>query len=315
MKIVYQLLILIATFLFNSTAFSQCQLIDETVLFYNQFDVDTFLTKHSDCNYVYELSFHDDVTDLSGFTQFTSVSYIYFENTSLINDFSGFRNIDTVYGNLGFYDTIGATSLCGFENLKYVGQDLRFEHTTGIQSLNGLESLKQIVDGITINDNIDLKSLDGLQNVTSIGYDDEGIDKAYITITGNKKLNSCCGVQNILKNNFTDAIWNIADNASGCNSNQEVETATCNISNFSCLTSIHSLYAKELETIPTILSNAIQFNFPVNELSIYNLEGLKLINLTKVTNTVDLSSLNAGLYVLSLAIENEVINKRIMVVR
>ena len=78
-----------------------------------QAEVDAFLEAYGDCTHLFELELSGDISDISGFSSLTSLDYLYINECPLITDLDGFSNVDSIFGNLGFYDTEGLTTLCG----------------------------------------------------------------------------------------------------------------------------------------------------------------------------------------------------------
>jgi hypothetical protein len=176
--------------------------------------------------------------------------------------------------------------LSGLESLTSIGGDLFISHNGALTSLYGLASLTSIGDWLDISYNLDLTSLFGLDNI-----DAESISNLYIA---NNILLSTCDVQSICDYltlpNGTIEIYN---NAPGCNNSEEVEEH--------CLTSVVEHTGNEtISLFPNPASNFITFVAPqsmeIEEIIFYNHLGQKALVSKLVNNTVDVSKLKPGMY-------------------
>jgi hypothetical protein len=196
---------------------------------------------------------------------------------------------------------------------------------SALTSLTGLEGLTSIGGGLDVESNPILTSLSALNALNSIGE--------YIWISGNETLNSLTGLDKIDADSITDLeIYNnpflstcavqsicdylaspngyiyIYDNATGCNSPEEVDSACVYLSNgeinlepsFSiCPNPSSSTITIEL---PTATPQKNKF------LTIYNLNGQQLITrqITEPTTVIDVGTLPCGVYVVKVADERTV---------
>jgi hypothetical protein len=155
---------------------------------------------------------------------------------------TGLNNITHAWGSLTIEHNDALTSLAGLEGLTRIEITLTIGFNTALSSLDGLENLASTSGGIFVYYNDVLTSLSGLQGLTSIAgdlYFDtnpmltslNGLENissnsiVNLSIFGNSSL-STCEIENIcdyLANpNGTVSIYN---NATGCNSQEEVEEA------------------------------------------------------------------------------------------
>lgn len=181
----------------------------------SQQELDDYLATNPDCTVLDELELSGNITDLSGLSHITRIDWFYFNDLPLLTDLTGLHNIDTIGGNLGFYDTEGITNFCGFESLRYIGQDLRVDATVSIKNFIGFSDLR-VEDDVEIDGNQALTSLDGLETVTF----------SEVQVTGNPLLTDCCGIQDFLNAGFFNEA-NIENNAFPCNSDAQIIVESC----------------------------------------------------------------------------------------
>jgi len=163
---------------------------------------------------------------------------------------TGLENLTFIGGNifLGWNETL--LDLAGLTSLSFIGSELRIIYNPALTNLEGLESLITVDSNLILEMNENLESLNGIESLTSIGNDlNISYNNALISISGIENINpntinhliiaqnsslSSCEVQSIC-----DYIVNpngnitIENNASGCNSPEEVEEA--------CITNVHEL--------------------------------------------------------------------------
>ena len=260
-----------------------------------QQEVDEFLQLNPDCEYLFELDLTGDVTDISGFASLKSVSYLYVNDCPLLTNLNGFHNIDSIFGNLGFYNTEGITNLCGLDNIKYIGNDLRVVDCISMENLIGLGPVSEILDDIEIEGNINLVSLDGLENITSLA--------SSLRITDNPKLVNCCGVQQLLNAGNPLSSITIENNPSNCSNVDQIVATTCSAPTELCPFSVSTteLIATDIQVFPNPARQFIQLEYTddlvVNEVSIYDLLGQKHLQTFNPDNTISLANISKGIYV------------------
>jgi len=155
--------------------------------------------------------------------------------------------------------------------------------------------------GIVYNDV--LTSLSGLDNI-----DAASIDSLFIY---NNTALSSCEVKSVCDYlaNPTGTI-EIYDNAPGCNSQVEVEEA--------CTESVEELYAEDyLSLFPNpaihVVNISIHDGLEVEEVTIYTLTGQQLMQERPVSNTIDISHLQQGMYIVEVVIENTRFRQKLLV--
>lgn len=167
-------------------------------ILYTQQQIDSFSLNYPNCSH------------LQGFVRIRS---------NLENLF-GLSEIKVIQGELDIESTIGLNDLSGLDSLKYVAQSLNIWENE-LTNLDGLFNLDTIGGSLWIKDNYNLTTLHGIDSLAYLG--------GTLNISGNQNL-SVCDVVSIC-NYLVDPIGviNIENNATGCDSQQEVEEA-CTVS-------------------------------------------------------------------------------------
>jgi len=275
----------------------------------SQADVDAFLVNNPSCTYISELELSGDISDISGFSTLTSVDYLYIDDCPNLIGLTGFHNIDTIFENLGFYDTEGFSDLCGLNNLKFIGNDLRLEGTKSIENLNGLENLIFIGDNISIEENEKLESLNGLQNASLV-------DGVSINILDNPVLANCCGLQNIFSNT-ADLDVTIVNTPSLCSSIEDIINADCEFPVTDCITNTSEELAINIKVYPNPASNYLKIdNYEsqkIDQLLLYNSFGQRVIKVENPSSSIPVDLLANGIYVVEIRIGERTLSDKIII--
>jgi hypothetical protein len=291
--------------------------------FTSQTDVDNFQGNFTGCNSlngsVYIIA--SDITNLNGLSTVTSIAgglVIGHEwlggGNPLLESLAGLENIDSIEGTLHIQYNPLLTTMSGMQNLTYIGGSLNITGNDGMVNLTGLENLTAIGAGIGISGNDAMVNLSGLENVTTAG--------SYILIRFNDDLTSLTGLDNIEAGSITDlriysndkladcAVKSICDylaipggnveigsNAPGCNSPVEVQEV--------CLSSSEALRNVDKGSFypnpgKDFLIISTQNGVNLNEVIIYNLACQKVLKGKPVYNTLDISKLQPGMYIIEL---------------
>jgi hypothetical protein len=243
-----------------------------------------------------------------------------------ITNVDGLNSITSIGGSLNFKYNYNLTNLDGLENLRYIGGSLELGwweyNNASLENLDGLLGLDSIGGHLDIFYETSLKSLEGLENVTSIGGNIQillndsltslkGIDNIDAATIQNihiaeNPLLSTCEVQSVcdyLAN--PNGTIEINDNASGCNSQAEVEAA--------CEVGLNEIPTKNQFTICpnpsstqiTIETSAVPTKF---QISIFNLNGQEVIHqqIKEPRTVIDISYLPGGVYFVRMTGERSV---------
>jgi hypothetical protein len=203
---------------------------------------------------------------------------------------SGLNNLTSIGGYLEIYSNKDMTSLTGMEGLTSIGSYLTIFLNGSLTSLVGLDHLTSIGGFLDISFNSDLTSLSGLDNIDPNTISD-------LHIFWNQSL-STCAVESICDYLAApNGPVMIEGNATGCNSQEEVDSACIYLSNGEInLGSAFSIHPNPTSTIITLSTptkpdkNAF--------MTIYNINGQAIISrqITEQQTVVDVSGLNAGIY-------------------
>jgi hypothetical protein len=221
----------------------------EGIEFETQAQIDSFQVNHPGCTEIEGdvLIQGDNITNLNGLNVLTSIGgdLGVSQNWSLYS-LAGLDNVTSVGGNLVFYENLALTSLTGLDNMTSIGGNL-WCFISALTSLAGLDNVTSIGGYLGITNNPALTSLTGLDNVTSIG--------SFLVISQNNALTSLTGLDNIDATSI-DSLFiydntslsdcdvqsicdylvapngtiEIHDNAPGCNSPEEVDSACIYVS-------------------------------------------------------------------------------------
>ena len=221
--------------------------------------------------------------------------------TSLI----GLGNLTSMGDNFSIFHNSMMTSPMGLESLTSIGGYLYFGYNDALTNLTGMESLTSVGgEGLGITGNIVLTSLTGLENI-----DAGSIEALYIN--ENPSLFQCA-VQSICDFLASpNGEINIYGNAYGCNSQAQVEAACDAVGvEIVVIENEYSLFpnpANQTITITTKDRTIIQ------EVTIYNQTGQKVMQGKPVNNTLDVSQLQPGIYIIKVkTIEGNVREKLII---
>ncbi|MCD4747236.1 MAG: T9SS type A sorting domain-containing protein, partial [Bacteroidales bacterium] len=213
-------------------------------------------------------------------------------------------NVLTAFGGSFSIDGNSAlTSLSGLDNVTSIGGSLWIQGNASLTSLTALDNITSIWISLNISHNDALTNLSGLDNI-----DAASIDNLYIYC--NISL-STCEVESIC-NYLTspNGVIEILENASGCNSPDEVEAA-CEVGvtniNFESEFSIYP-NPTEKELFISVRNGAI-----INEVNIYNRIAQKVLHEHRITNTIDVSMLKQGMYIIELVTNKSKIREKLII--
>ena len=292
-----------------------------------------------------------NLTNLTGLDNVTSIAGLFIWTSDGLNSLTGLENITSVAGDIEIICNNSLTDLTGLDNLTFVGGSFGIHHNDSITNLSGLNNvvfiegelviwdnpsltsltelnnLDSVGGYLAIVDNDSLTSLAGLDNVTSIGGQLQitqndaltnltGLDNInaasinYLSITQNDLLSSCevKSVCDYLANPSGYIVF--SSNAPGCNTQIEVEEA-CGVGipdiTFS---SVFSVYPNPAEKEIYISGNNKEI---IKEVNIYNQIGQKVLHKTGITNTLDVSMLKQGIYVIEMVSNERKIREKLII--
>ena len=206
----------------------------------------------------------------------------------------------------GFVRICGSniTNLRELNVITTIGGSLYIWHNDSLTSLTGLENVTSIGGELSIVENDVLTSLTELENIDANSISD-------LFITDNSSL-STCEVQSVcdyLTN--PNGVIEINDNATGCNSQIEVEEACESlwVPNIN-VESEFSIYPNPAKKEIFIL---VENGTIINEVNIYNQIGQKVLHKNRITNTIDVSILRQGMYIIELVTNDSKIWEKLII--
>ncbi|GAP44266.1 protein containing Por secretion system C-terminal sorting domain [Lentimicrobium saccharophilum] len=284
------------------------------------------------------------LTNLTGLENLASIEGdldIYYNNA--LTSLTGLEGLNSIGGDLDIYYNAALTSLTGVEGLASIGGSLTISSEC-LTCLTGLDNLTSIGEDLRIlgpimNGSSSLTSLTGLENLASIGGTLEISNHYFLTnLTGleniaaesiinlrifNNSDLSSCAVQSICDYLAApNGTIEIAYNAPGCNSQQEVQEACwiLHIEN-------RPTGEEQLNVYPNPAYNRMILNLNTTfsgsfRVCLYNLTGICLKSWQFETQSsgtkefvMDISEIPAGIYFFRLQIGNEVVTRKIIKVK
>jgi hypothetical protein len=169
-----------------------------------------------------DISYNNSLTSLTGLNSLISTEWLEIRQNPALTSLMGLNNLTSIRNSLEI-EFNGLTSLSGLEKLTSIDGDLRLDHNFDLTSLTGLEGLTSIGGQLVIIQHDALISLSGIDNIDAASISD-------LNIRYNDLL-STCEVQSICDYLSTpNGTVTIHSNATGCNSQEEVEEACKTVS-------------------------------------------------------------------------------------
>jgi hypothetical protein len=221
--------------------------------------------------------------------------------------------------------------LVGLDSLGFIGGDIQINENYELTSVKGLESLTSIGGGIGFWDNPILTDLSALEGLTSIGGDLyfsdnneltslSGLDNieagsiSFLHIFNNTNLSNCAVLSICNYLNLPLMFTEIHNNAVGCNSDTEVETACEAL--FVDKSKNHQIFC----VYPNPTSNQITLEAAENcnksLVSILNLRGQELIReyfQDQPRIEINVSSLAKGIYLLKMETKEGIETQKLVI--
>jgi hypothetical protein len=212
-----------------------------------------------------QIQYNDSLTSLTGLENVTSIGgTLTIGHNNVLTSLTGLDNVTSIGGGLSILNNNALNSLIGLDNVASIGGTLTIGHNNVLTSLTGLDNLTSIGGSLSVIGNDTLTSLTGLDAVTSIGGN--------LMIMQNIALTNCEVVSICTYLANPNAITFINNNATGCNSRQEVEVA-CGI------TSLDELKIfREITALPNPLTTSTTLVYTLDKpsivtISIFNPQG------------------------------------------
>tara|TARA_Y100000031_G_scaffold102339_1_gene112252 strand:- start:404 stop:1747 length:1344 start_codon:yes stop_codon:yes gene_type:complete len=230
--------------------------------------------------------------NLEGLEQITSVGgWLSIIQNHLFVNLDELQSLTTVGDKLWILQNNGLENFDGLNNLTSIGGDVEIRLNNKLTDISALSSLTSIGGVLNIEDNFWLTTLDGLDNIdpASIGA---------IEILNNNFL-ATCEVQSICDYiGSPGAIIDIDNNSWNCDSKEAVELA-CQIVNYPEL-DFSNYYLIYPNPVDNKLHIRTHNNSVINSIIIYNQFGQNVFNIQPNLETIDVSHLNPGLYIIEI---------------
>lgn len=273
---------------------------------------------------------NSSLTSFSGLEELTSVGgTIWMEENYTLNSLTGLGNLTTIGGSLMILINSALNNLHGLEGLTNIGGELYISYNGIMSDLTGLENLESIGGGIRCWSNSSLIKLTALYGLNEVG--------GQLSIRSNDALSSLDGLDNIspasiseLDISFNDLLSTchvksvcnylaspngtveIYGNAVGCNGKEEVQD--------SCIAnSVHineQVFRDIVMFYPNPCKRALNISadgYIIDEISIYNKLGQRVIHEMKPANTIDVSWLPQGLYIVEVIWDEHRVREKLIV--
>jgi len=258
---------------------------------------------------------NNNLINLNGLNSLIDIGgYFTLYNNGSLNNLSGLESLLSA-GTLGISDCLSLTNLSGLNNLVNIGSNLEISNNTDLINLDGLISLDSIDGSFILFNNSSLSNINTLAGLNFLGGD--------IHIQDNGSLTSLSGIENINPNSINnlhvtynsilstcdaqsicDFLANpngtveIYENAPGCNNQDEVEESCWVKTDEISITENNITIFPNPAKKELFISN--KTGVKINELSIYNQVGSKVLHKKTVANSIDISKLSKGLYMIEI---------------
>ncbi len=243
------------------------------------------------------------LTNLSGLDNIVTIGQNFrITNNDILTDISALSNLTTVGENLRIYMNSALTTLSGLDNVTSVGDNLRITNNVSLTSISALSNLISIAGELAVDNNDALLSLEGLDNIDSQSVTD--------LVIRNNNLLSTCEVQSVCDYLVTpNGDISIHDNATGCNSKEEV-ISLCADGVSEIVNIEFVIYPNPAQTELTISSTS---EAEISEVIIYNWIGQLVLLENHVVNTIDVSVLSEGMYIIEINFDGLKIKEKLMI--
>jgi hypothetical protein len=246
---------------------------------------------------------NDPLSDFTGLNNLLSIGGgLLIESNSSLENLNGLENLSSIGGEMKISANNYMSSADGVDNLTTIGGNLSVENNNALPEITGLESLESVDGDVIINSNFSLTSLSGLDNL-----DPNIIDM--LSITSNASLTECA-IQSVCdyfnQANFSILIFN---NGTGCANINEVEDACIPLS----IEENKEGFSVNIYPNPANERIFISGDQKMDNISIYNQVGQKMLEELNPNGVVDISTLISGIYIVELHFGNSKMRKKLVV--
>ena len=285
------ILLIVIACIIPTVAWSQTSCFPDGVLFQTQAEIDSFQVNNPGCTEIegpVEIGTGKevDITNLNGFSVLTAIGHNLNITFTKLTNLTGLDNLESISGDVTIDSNLTLTEL-NLSSLTTIGGSLNIYHSNSLTSVTGLENVTSIGAGLEIENNDALISLAGLDSI-------EASSITSLKIVDNNLLAECDveSICNYLANPSGSVV--IESNATGCNSQEEVYIA--------CGLGVQSMDVEsKISIYPNPANDELYFSaepgIKVDEVSIYNQIGQKVIYREGSIKTIDISRLEQGMYI------------------
>jgi len=309
-----KLLLLIALVAFSQTSGFAQGCLSSGITISSQAQIDNFQSNYPGCTIIEGSASISggDIVNLSGLNVLTQVyGVLSIGYNPVLTSLAGLEMLSMVGGSFIIGNNVSLVSLSALESLSYVGYDFKIGNNPNLTSIVTGGKLGQIYANLEIVGNGKLSSLIGFESLQHVG--------GTLMVSGNTLLSSLAGLDNIDGNSILSLYISsnpnlstcevesvceylaqpgasvfIENNASGCNTRQEVESA--------CHLAIESTAMKDFDIFPNPATGLLTIETPENpiksQLTIFNLSGQEILaeTITEPKTLVDIRCLTPGIY-------------------
>ncbi len=300
------------------------------ITFSTQQQIDNFQASYPGCTIIEGSATISggDIVNLSGLNVLTAVegTFSISYNPVLIN-LTGLEMLGEVGNSFIIGNNGDLQSLSALESLTNIGYDFKIGNNPNLTSIVTSGQLQQVYGFLEIHSNTSLSSLAGFESLLSVGAlsiisnpllsnidgleNIDGSSMISLEISYNPNL-SVCDIQSICDYLARPgAIVNIENNAPGCNNPEEVEVA-CDLVSVESIgfEDDYLLFPNPAGKTITISGNNVK---AIREIVIYNQTGQKVLQSKPVNNTLDISKLRPGMYIIELVTDQGIVREKLMV--
>jgi len=262
---------------------------------------------------------NDALENLDGLEHITIIkgSLTISRNDNLVS-LAGLQNVTSIGGgvDIGIYSNGNLTisyndtlsNLKGLQSIATIGGSFEIEHNRNLSNIKDLTGLTTIEEGLRIFSNKALTSLEGLENLTTIK------NSLFIAFNSILKLCNTPAICNFL-NNSTAFPSQIAANGIGCNDEDEILS--------SCLVDVIEQNFNTISLFPNPSTGVFKLSLDKtspSEVIFYlcDTAGQQLTSITTArqnSNLLDYSYLPNGVYYLNIFLKDEILQKKLMILK
>lgn len=230
-----------------------------------------------------------DISSLTGLAAITSVGgNLVIQINNVLTSLSGLDAITSVGGYLDIFANTALTSLSGLGAITSISGDLFIQDNAVLINLSGLGAITSVEGKLNILSNGSLNSLDGLDALILGG--------GPLDVRFNPQLSNCAVQSFCTYLGVPDNAAMISDNATGCDSREEVLMA-CNAGPLA----VTEITRTNIQLFPNPTTALLELrNAVVQSVTVFNAQGQRVADYSAPGSTLDLGDLPTGFYYLSI---------------